>query len=192
MVIAKTFAIFLVAVIAELGGAYAIWRWRRDAGSAWLIGAGIGALFLYALVQTFQPVVRSPLCGLCRGLPPWRHDVGLDYRWSAARYCRPSRWGHRPSRYHNHPLGPQPHPVEAKTFHGLDDPAGTHNCRYVRLLRGPTEEELARQKDSGPDQIRNQRDAASTPRIGFPSLDQDYKKQNPDHPQDDHRPHRSE
>ena len=55
MVVAKTFAIFLVAVIAELGGAYAIWRWRRDSGSAWLIGAGIGALFLYALVQTFQP-----------------------------------------------------------------------------------------------------------------------------------------
>ena len=55
MVVAKTAAIFLVAVLAELGGAYAIWRWRRHAGSAWLIGAGIGALFLYALVQTFQP-----------------------------------------------------------------------------------------------------------------------------------------
>ena len=55
MVIVKTVAIFLVAVLGELGGVYAIWRWRRDAGSAWLIGAGIGALFLYALVQTFQP-----------------------------------------------------------------------------------------------------------------------------------------
>lgn len=55
MVVAKTAAIFLIAVLAELAGAYAIWRWRRHAGSAWLIGAGIGALFLYALVQTFQP-----------------------------------------------------------------------------------------------------------------------------------------
>ena len=55
MIVAKTAVIFLVAVIAELGGAYAIWRWRREAGSAWLIGAGIGALFLYALAQTFQP-----------------------------------------------------------------------------------------------------------------------------------------
>ena len=55
MVGARTFVIFLVAVLAELGGAYAIWRWRRHAGSAWLIGVGIGALFLYALVQTFQP-----------------------------------------------------------------------------------------------------------------------------------------
>ncbi|MGH8944769.1 MAG: YnfA family protein [Acidimicrobiia bacterium] len=55
MVVAKTAAIFLVAVVGELGGAYAIWRWRRQAGPAWLIGAGLGALFLYALVQTYQP-----------------------------------------------------------------------------------------------------------------------------------------
>lgn len=55
MLIAKTAVIFLLAVIAELGGVYAIWRWRRLSGPAWLIGAGLGALFLYALIQTFQP-----------------------------------------------------------------------------------------------------------------------------------------
>ena len=55
MVVAKTLAIFVVAVLAELAGAYAVWKWRRLSGPAWLIGAGIGALFLYALVQTFQP-----------------------------------------------------------------------------------------------------------------------------------------
>lgn len=55
MLAVKTGVIFLVAVIGELTGVYAIWRWRREAGPAWLIGAGIGALFLYALVQTYQP-----------------------------------------------------------------------------------------------------------------------------------------
>ena len=55
MVVVRTLAIFLAAVIGELTGAYAVWRWRRLGGSAWLIGAGIGALFLYALIQTFQP-----------------------------------------------------------------------------------------------------------------------------------------
>lgn len=55
VVIFKTVAIFLLAVLGELAGTYAIWRWRRLAGPAWLIGAGIGALFLYALVQTYQP-----------------------------------------------------------------------------------------------------------------------------------------
>ena len=55
MLVVKTGVIFLVAVLGELTGVYAIWRWRREAGPAWLIGAGIGALFLYALVQTYQP-----------------------------------------------------------------------------------------------------------------------------------------
>jgi len=53
--LAKTAAIFLIAVVAELGGVYAFWQWRRESGPAWLIGAGLGALFLYALVQTYQP-----------------------------------------------------------------------------------------------------------------------------------------
>jgi small multidrug resistance family-3 protein len=57
MIVAKTAAIFLVAVLGELAGVYAIWRWRRQAGPAWLVGAGLGALFLYALVQTYQPQV---------------------------------------------------------------------------------------------------------------------------------------
>ena len=51
----KTTTIFLVAVVGELAGAYAIWRWRRLGGSAWLIGVGAGALLIYALVQTYQP-----------------------------------------------------------------------------------------------------------------------------------------
>lgn len=55
MAIAKTIVIFLIAVVGELAGTYAIWRWRRLAGPAWLIGVGVGALFLYALAQTFQP-----------------------------------------------------------------------------------------------------------------------------------------
>lgn len=51
----KTIAIFLVAVAGELSGAYAIWRWRRGGGPAWLVLVGAGALLLYAFVQTFQP-----------------------------------------------------------------------------------------------------------------------------------------
>ena len=51
----KTIAIFFVAVVGELAGAYPIWRWRRLGGPAWLIGVGVGALLIYALVQTYQP-----------------------------------------------------------------------------------------------------------------------------------------
>lgn len=56
--IVKTTAIFLVAVIAELGGVYGVWRWRRLGESLWLIPIGLTALFVYALVQTYQPETR--------------------------------------------------------------------------------------------------------------------------------------
>ncbi len=49
-----TVAIFLVAVTAELGGVYAVWQWRRHGASLWLVPAGLGALFLYAVIQTYQ------------------------------------------------------------------------------------------------------------------------------------------
>ncbi len=53
--VAKTAAFFLVAVLAELGGVYAIWRWRRLGASIWLVPIGLAALFTYAVVQTYQP-----------------------------------------------------------------------------------------------------------------------------------------
>ena len=42
-------------MVGELAGTYAIWRWRRLGGSAWLVGVGLGALLAYALIQTYQP-----------------------------------------------------------------------------------------------------------------------------------------
>lgn len=51
----KTAAIFLVAVLGELGGVYAVWRWRRFGASIWLVPIGLAALLAYAVVQTYQP-----------------------------------------------------------------------------------------------------------------------------------------
>jgi small multidrug resistance family-3 protein len=53
--VVKTVAIFLVAVLGELGGVYAVWQWRRLGGSVWLVPIGLAALFVYAVVQTYQP-----------------------------------------------------------------------------------------------------------------------------------------
>ncbi len=53
--VAKTAAIFIVAVLGELGGVYAVWRWRRLEASLWLVPIGLAALFAYAIVQTYQP-----------------------------------------------------------------------------------------------------------------------------------------
>ena len=58
MTVVKTFGIFIVALLGELGGTYAIWRWLRTDSPPLLALAGIGALFGYAVVQTLQPEDR--------------------------------------------------------------------------------------------------------------------------------------
>jgi small multidrug resistance family-3 protein len=54
----KTVGIFLVAVAGELGGTYAVWRWRRTGGPDVLVAVGALALLAYAAIQTFQPEDR--------------------------------------------------------------------------------------------------------------------------------------
>lgn len=58
MTVVRTLAIFAGAVLAELGGTYAIWRWRRAGAGTYLILVGIALLFSYAVVQSFQSEAR--------------------------------------------------------------------------------------------------------------------------------------
>ena len=51
---ARTIALFVVAAVAEIGGAWLIWQGAREhRGVAW-IGAGIAALAAYGFVATLQ------------------------------------------------------------------------------------------------------------------------------------------
>ena len=52
MTVLKIAGIFTVAALGEVAGTYAIWRWRRLSGPAWLLLAGALALVGYA-------------CGIC-------------------------------------------------------------------------------------------------------------------------------
>jgi Uncharacterised BCR, YnfA/UPF0060 family len=54
--------IFVVAVLGELGGTYAIWRWLRTDSPPFLALVGAAALFGYAVVQTLQPEDRYGAC----------------------------------------------------------------------------------------------------------------------------------
>ena len=55
MSVARSLALFVVAAIAEIGGAWLVWQGVREhRGIAW-IGAGIAALGAYGFVATFQP-----------------------------------------------------------------------------------------------------------------------------------------
>ncbi|WP_405062032.1 YnfA family protein [Kribbella sp. NBC_01505] len=55
MTIVKSIALFVVAAIAEIGGAWLVWQgWREHRGLLWIAG-GILALGAYGFVATFQP-----------------------------------------------------------------------------------------------------------------------------------------
>lgn len=55
MVVLRSIALFVLAAVAEIGGAWLVWQgWREQRGVLW-IGAGIMALGLYGFVATFQP-----------------------------------------------------------------------------------------------------------------------------------------
>ena len=54
MTVARAIALFIVAAVAEIGGAWLIWQGAREhRGVAW-IGAGIVALAAYGFVATLQ------------------------------------------------------------------------------------------------------------------------------------------
>jgi len=55
MLIARSIALFILAAVAEIGGAWLIWQGVREhRGLVW-IGAGVVALGLYGFVATLQP-----------------------------------------------------------------------------------------------------------------------------------------
>ena len=55
MTIAKSVALFVLAALAEIGGAWLVWQGVREhRGVAW-VGCGIAALAAYGFVATWQP-----------------------------------------------------------------------------------------------------------------------------------------
>ncbi|HZX07511.1 YnfA family protein [Kribbella sp.] len=55
MNVAKSIVLFVLAALAEIGGAWLVWQgWREHRGVLWIAG-GIVALGAYGFVATFQP-----------------------------------------------------------------------------------------------------------------------------------------
>jgi small multidrug resistance family-3 protein len=58
MILARSVALFVLAALAEIGGAWLVWQGvRENRGLLW-IGAGVLALGAYGLIVTFQPDVN--------------------------------------------------------------------------------------------------------------------------------------
>jgi small multidrug resistance family-3 protein len=55
MTIARSIVLFVLAAVAEIGGAWLVWQGWREGRGLWWIGAGVLALGAYGFVATFQP-----------------------------------------------------------------------------------------------------------------------------------------
>jgi small multidrug resistance family-3 protein len=53
--VARTIGLFVIAALAEIGGAWLIWQGVREDRGLAFVGAGIVALAAYGFVATFQP-----------------------------------------------------------------------------------------------------------------------------------------
>ncbi len=50
----RSIALFILAALGEVGGAYLVWQWLRAGRSLILAVLGAGLLFTYAVLQTTQ------------------------------------------------------------------------------------------------------------------------------------------
>ncbi|WP_371781770.1 YnfA family protein [Streptosporangium subroseum] len=55
MTVARSLLLFVVAALAEIGGAWLVWQGVREHRGLLWVGAGIIALGLYGFVATLQP-----------------------------------------------------------------------------------------------------------------------------------------
>ena len=55
MTIIRSILLFVVAALAEIGGAWLIWQAVREHKHLWYAGAGVVALGAYGFVAAFQP-----------------------------------------------------------------------------------------------------------------------------------------
>lgn len=55
MIAVKSMALFILAAILEIGGAWLVWQGVREHRGWWWVGAGALALSAYGFVAAFQP-----------------------------------------------------------------------------------------------------------------------------------------
>jgi small multidrug resistance family-3 protein len=53
--VVRSLGLFVLAAVAEIGGAWLVWQGWREHRGLWFIAAGVVALGAYGFVATFQP-----------------------------------------------------------------------------------------------------------------------------------------
>ena len=84
-----TFAIYVAAALAEIGGCFAFWAWLRLGKSVWWLAPGIPSLVLFAYILTLVP---SDAAGRAYAAYGGIYIVAsLAWLW-AMEGVRPDRW----------------------------------------------------------------------------------------------------
>jgi hypothetical protein len=75
MTVLRSIVLFVLAAVAEIGGAWLVWQGVREHRGLAFVGAGILALGLYGFVATFQPDPHFgrilAAYGACSWPAPW-------------------------------------------------------------------------------------------------------------------------
>ena len=88
MMIVKSILLFVVAALAEIGGAWLIWQGVREHRGLLFVGAGIIALGLYGFVATLQPDANfGRILAAYGGI-----FVAGSLAWGMVDRFRPDRW----------------------------------------------------------------------------------------------------
>ena len=78
--IARSVALFVIAALAEIGGAYLVWQAVREGRPWWLALLGGAALFAYGFVAAFQPDANFGRVLAAYGGGVRRRIAGLGHR----------------------------------------------------------------------------------------------------------------
>jgi hypothetical protein len=102
MTVLRSILLFVLAAVAEIGGAWLVWQGVREhRGSTW-VGAGVIALGLYGFVATMQPDPRTDSGRLRRRLRRRLAGLGNGLRRLPARPLGHHWRAHLPNRRRRH------------------------------------------------------------------------------------------
>lgn len=88
MLIAKTFALFVVTAIAEIVGCYLPYLWLKKNGSAWLLLPAFASLALFAWLLTLHPTAAGRVYAAYGGV---YIGVAILWLWLVDGH-RPTSW----------------------------------------------------------------------------------------------------
>lgn len=88
MLTLKTFGLFIITALAEIGGCYLLYLWLRKGASTWLLVPGAAALAAFAWLLTLHPTAAGRVYAAYGGVYV---AVALAWLW-LVEGVKPTSW----------------------------------------------------------------------------------------------------